>query len=411
MSDLYKTLDINKNASDADIKKAYRKMAMKYHPDKGGSDEQFKTISEAYEILSDSNKRNLYDKFGIDAVKNTGGNSGMSGNPYDIFNSFFNMNDFSDMGDFENINGFGNGFANSFGDLFNQPRQTKKKEKITTNITITLEQIYSGYTIQKYIQIDIKCTKCKGTGSKTGKNIICQECDGKGKTIKIKQMGPMIQKMMTTCNKCSGSGKAIKPSDICNKCNGTQFEESVKQLNIDLKKGTEHNDQILIENQGYKNGVKCDILLIIKIENHPLYKRINKSDLLIEYNINLYESLTCSTYKLKHLKGENIYFTADTIINPNKTYCLPKEGLHLENGAYGDLFIRFIITYPETLFNDEEKTKLSTLLKQTNKQYDIDPNKILHIKHKNITHTTENENTNRNTNKQNKSQEQECRQQ
>tara|TARA_Y100000996_G_scaffold384460_1_gene341170 strand:- start:2054 stop:3259 length:1206 start_codon:yes stop_codon:yes gene_type:complete len=365
MSDLYKILDINKNASDDEVKKAYRKMAMKHHPDKGGSDEKFKEISEAYEILSNSEKRNLYDKFGMDAVKNTGRNGNMPGNAYDIFNSFFGNDPF-------------NGNNNGFGDMFGH-RPQQQKEQIIAQINVSLEQIYKGCKLVNSIQIDVKCSKCSGTGSKSGKDTQCKECDGSGTKVHIAQMGPMIQKMMAQCNHCNGSGTTIKKSDICNSCKGSKFVKKVKELNIDLKPGTENDDQIYIENQGYKNGVECDIILIIKIDEHPIYKRINKNDILIEHRINLLESLTGGTYKLKHLKGNNIYFKSNNIINPNKTYCLVNQGLQMENGSYGDLLIKFIIEYPDTLITGEDSIKLNNILNQSTKQYEIDSNKILYI--------------------------------
>ena len=199
--DLYKTLGVSKDADEATIKKSYRKLALKYHPDRNKVDKEeaekkFKEISKAYEVLSDSNKRKTYDTFGLDAVNN-GGVGGE--NPFDLFGNIFSQS---------------NGFENMF-NMGSNSRSSRKKTRASANtvksIDITLEDVYCKRKFNINFDKTIKCRKCNGTGAKDPSCIkICKNCDGSGITISIKTFGPgMISQTQTTCNVCNGIGKKI----------------------------------------------------------------------------------------------------------------------------------------------------------------------------------------------------------
>merc|ERR1711871_459522 len=201
---LYKTLGINQDASESEIKKAYRKLAIKFHPDKNKDNqeeaaEKFKDISEAYQILSDPEKRKLYDQLGMDGVNG----SGMQFNPNDLFEHLF--------GGMGGMGGF------PFGDMFNQGNM-RKREKVAEPVMIkkkvTLEEIYLGKEINVNYTQTSHCKACQGTGSKSGKSSQCQTCQGSGVRNVVQQIGPgMIQQFQKTCDVCNGSGINIEPND------------------------------------------------------------------------------------------------------------------------------------------------------------------------------------------------------
>ncbi|KAH8502033.1 hypothetical protein H0E87_016702 [Populus deltoides] len=175
----YEVLGVSKSASQDDLKKAYRKAAIKNHPDKGGDPEKFKELAQAYEVLSDPEKREIYDQYGEDALKEgMGGGGGGAHDPFDIFQSFF-------------------GGGNPFGDIYNG---TSKKLSLSRNVI---------------------CSKCKGKGSKSGASSKCAGCQGSGMKVSIRHLGPsMIQQMQHPCNECKGTGETINDKDRCPQCKG-----------------------------------------------------------------------------------------------------------------------------------------------------------------------------------------------
>ena len=202
---LYDVLNISSDANDNDIKKAYRKLSIKWHPDKNPDNKE--EISEAYSILSDSDKRKQYDAYGMDFLKNQS-DGGHGFNPEDIFSQFFGGG------------GGGSPFGFNFGGQ--GPRQAPK-EDITLKVETSLEQIYNEENIEiNYPQKNF-CSSCDGTGSKSKNKPTCNECDGKGKKIQVIRMGPMIQQMVQDCRKCRGTGEFIKQEDKCTTCKGSSY--------------------------------------------------------------------------------------------------------------------------------------------------------------------------------------------
>uniref|UniRef100_A0AC34R713 DnaJ-like protein n=1 Tax=Panagrolaimus sp. JU765 TaxID=591449 RepID=A0AC34R713_9BILA len=179
---LYDILEVKPNATETELKKAYRKLALKYHPDKNPDEgERFKLISQAYEILSDSSKREIYDKYGEEGVKEGGGGGGGMHNPMDIFNMFFG--------------GGGGG----------RERETKAKDTIHS-LSVTLEQLYNGATRKMKLSRDVICKRCKGKGGEGENSVIkCQRCDGHGIEVQRVQIAPgFIQTAQRRCGGCRG---------------------------------------------------------------------------------------------------------------------------------------------------------------------------------------------------------------
>ena len=332
-TELYDILKVNKGSTQSEIKKSYRKLAMKYHPDrnkddKDGAEEKFKKISNAYEILSDPQKRKLYDSHGLDALNNNGPNI----NPFDIFNNLFNKND----------NGF---FNNSFFNNENINRDAKNNPRVET-INVDLEDIYLENTLK--ISID--------------KNIIdtseeifeCKACDGMGKIISMQSIGPgIITQSTKTCDKCNGVGKHIKMKKIN------------KIIKVKLNKSYTNDSKIVIEDEGHEKyqkygSSKSDLILIIKEKEHKLYKRIN-NNLHTIVDITLNDALCGTDIILKHLDKRKLLIKTSEIIKPNTKKIIYGEGI--DNG---NMIIEFNIIFPDTL-NDERKKYISKILPNVNK--------------------------------------------
>ena len=208
---LYETLGVHKTSSESEIKKAYRTLALKYHPDRNTDDStghKFKEISAAYEVLSDKDKRRNYDQFGMDGIK-MGGMGGMGGmdNPFDMFN-------------------------NMFGRGGNPGTSVKKKGRnVVREINIELKSIYNEDKLNMNITRDTKCDVCDGLGCNSPENLHqCSKCDGSGIFVRIQQVGPgMISQSSQTCPTCMGKGKIIRPENVCKKCGGSKKKKKKRK--------------------------------------------------------------------------------------------------------------------------------------------------------------------------------------
>ena len=255
---LYDSLGIQKDANDNDIKKAYRKKALQYHPDKNqseGAEEKFKEINKAYEILSDKEKRKKYDHFGLDSVNE---NQSSHQSPFDIFENMFGGNSF-----------------------FSGRHQQRRTEDTVKQIPLSLEEIYIGKTIKRLYKLERKCVKCNGIGASDPSDIInCRHCNGTGHITKIQRMGPMISQTTRPCNYCNGNGKIINPDKKCKKCNGNKINIISEEININIPSGIKNEMPIIIKHKGnYDTNTKQNGNLILVVEeiSHPKYKRENNN--------------------------------------------------------------------------------------------------------------------------------------
>ena len=348
---LYNDLGVNSKATDSEIKKAYRKLAMKYHPDKCGgnkeSEAKFKNISHAYDVLKDKKKRENYDRFGEEGVKGMGGGGG---DPFDIFNNFFGGGG-SPFGGMSGMGGMG-----SF------PRRTRGRDRVE-QINIELEDIYNNITKKIDIKQQVICLDCRGSGAQSSSDIItCQKCNGKGKVLRINQIGPgMIQQSMLTCDECNGRGKSIL--NKCRTCNGNRIVTKSKTINLPINKGIKSGEKIRIPDLAHHVpdvDEQGDLILVINILKHNRFKR-KDNNLIYEKNILLSEALCGVEFIISHLDGREIIFKCDEIINPEQEYCVRGEGLPIDEFNNGDMIIDFKIIYPESL-DKERKTYLKKIL-------------------------------------------------
>merc|ERR1719412_813349 len=256
----YKSLEIEKGASESEIKKAYRKLAIKHHPDKGGDPEKFKEITRAHEVLSDPEKRKTYDTHGEEGLEGGGG-----GDPSDIFESFFG----------------GGGRGGGGG------RKRQKTKDVTQPLKGTLEQMYNGATKKMAITRQV-IDKKKGVQE-------CRECDGRGMKVEIIRMGPMIQQMQSACNRCGGKGKSFS----------TKQEREI--LEVHIQKGSPDGHRIPFREKAdeHPDADTGDVIFVLKQKEHAEFKR-KGADLFIERTISLVEALCGFKIEVTHLDGRKL---------------------------------------------------------------------------------------------------------
>ena len=341
---LYDLLGLSKTASESELKKAYRKLAMKYHPDKANdsnreeNEKKFKEISNAYDTLKDPEKRKLYDQFGEEGLKGMGGGGG---NPFDIFENFF---------------GGGMGGPFGFSNRGSRSRRRRGQDRVE-EIEIDLEDLYNNVVKNIEIKQRVLCLDCNGTGAFNKECIkICSSCDGKGRIMRIINLGPgMIQQSMSDCPSCGGKGKTITRK--CMKCDGKKLIIKTKKISIPIENGLKDGEKVVLPELGH-HYPDCqeqgDLIIIIKISKHNTFKR-NNDDLIIEKNILLSEALCGFKLVISHLDGRQIILKYDDIIKPGHDYVVRNEGLKINNTHRGDLIINFNIIFPESLDSDRKK--------------------------------------------------------
>ena len=321
---LYDVLGVEKSASDSEIKKAFRKLALKKHPDKGGDPEEFKKIQAAYEILSDEDKRKKYDAGGLEALEEGGGGGG---DGMDIFDLFF--------GGGRRRGGGGGGGR-------------RKTEDTTHPLKVALEDLYNGKTAK----LAVTRTVLKGEPKQ------CTTCRGRGVVVQMRQIGPgMVQQMQSRCPDCGGTGYSVK----------TAKERNVLEVVID--KGASHNTKLRFSGMGNEspNAETGDVVFVVQQKEHATFKR-KGADLLVQRDIALVEALTGFEFVLEHLDGRRIVIKppAGQIVRPETmsgvphVMCVPDEGMPRKGSPFekGRLFVLFSIKFPENYSLGDEQVAL-----------------------------------------------------
>lgn len=347
--DYYEVLGVSKTANDDEIKKAYRKLAKQYHPDANPNNKQeaetkFKEVNEAYETLSDKQKRNMYDQFGHDAANgfNGGGFNGY-GNASG-FGGFSGVDMDFDMGDiFSSF--FGGGFNNSA-----RRRGPPRGSDIKVAVEVTFEEAAFGTKKDITISREETCSSCDGTGAKKGTQpITCPTCGGTGQ-IRYTQNTILGQIMSTkTCNACGGEGKIIK--EPCQECKGRSTIRKQRVITITIPQGIDNNQTITIRgegNKGPKGGTKGDLYITVFVKPHSIFKRKGDniySDLKVPFTIMALGgevNIQTLTGAVKHKITEGTQ--TDTVVT------LKNQGIkNIHGRGQGDLFVTLIVDVPNNL--------------------------------------------------------------
>ncbi|KAI9051525.1 hypothetical protein LZ554_004571 [Drepanopeziza brunnea f. sp. 'monogermtubi'] len=344
--DLYDVLGISKTASKNEIRKAYHKAALQHHPDKVAEDKReeselrFKSVSQAYEILFDEEKRRLYDTHGMAAFDPSRGGPGGPGGPDldDIMAQLFGM-------------GSGGGMPPGFGGGPQRPRRGRDEEQ---EYRVTLEELYKGKTVKFASTKNIICSHCKGSGGKEkAKPATCERCKGNGATIGLRSVGPgLVTQERMVCDACTGTGKVFKEKDRCKKCKGKRTTSEKKVLEIYIPRGAQEGERITLEGEGDQvpDQTPGDIVFTLVEEDHAIFNRAG-DDLSAEVDVTLAEALTgFSRVVLKHLDGRGIHLNhpQGKVLRPGQVLKVAGEGMPLKKSdAKGDLYLLVKVVFPE----------------------------------------------------------------
>jgi DnaJ family protein A protein 2 len=339
---LYETLGVEKTATKKEIRKAYMKLSRTHHPDKGGDEHKFKEISAAYEILSDEEKREQYDKYGLDGVSEDGVNAAGG---EDLFSMFFG----------------GGGRSRRAG-----PR---KGPSVNHPLKVSLEDLYNGKTVKLAVNRKV----IQGTPSE------CKKCDGQGAVMEVRQIGPgMITQMQRPCDSCKGQGMSCS------------FKTERKVLEVHVEKGMSHNQRITFKGMSDETpkAEPGDINFIIQEKDHDLFKR-KGNDLLATKTVSLNQALCGFTWKIKHLDGRVLVIKSKPgeVIKPEMNTkealpfvkMLPDEGMPSKGNPFvrGNLYVMFRVEFP----NDNELPsnvvdELRKLLPEPDQPEEYDPMEV-----------------------------------
>lgn len=364
--DYYEILEVEKNASQDEIKKAYRKQAIRFHPDKNPGDkaaeEKFKEAAEAYEVLSDPQKRSRYDQFGHAGVGGAsgGGFGGHGMSMDDIFSQFGDI--FSEFG-FGGFSGFGSSRGGS-------SRRANKGANLRVKVKLNLQEIAKG--VEKKIKVNkyIACDECDGTGARHGSSYsTCSTCHGTGQVTRV--TSTFLGQMQTTqtCPSCGGEGKII--SEKCTKCHGEGIVKDQEVITIRIPAGVAEGMQLNVSGKGNaarRGGINGDMLILIEEEKHSELLR-DGNDLLYNLFINITQAALGSPVEIPTVDGKvKIKIEAGT--QPGKILRLRGKGLPEINGyGRGDLLVNINVWIPQDLSKEEKK-----ILEKLNESPNFQPN-------------------------------------
>eukprot|EP01133_Synstelium_polycarpum_P013447 gene13447-15849_t len=358
----YERLGVDPACSQDDLKKAYRKLALKYHPDKNqgegkkAAEEKFKEISEAYDTLSDPDKRKAYDNYGTEGIKQ-GGYSASSAE--DIFSHFFNMGGFNgfeqeeggDFGGFGGMGGFGN-FFKQRGGMGGMGGGRSRGEDIVHEMNRTLEELYNGKLVKLSINRDVICGTCNGSGSKKpGVTSTCGKCKGKKYVMNVTKNGPFVQQSQGICPDCKGSGDSIPEADKCGTCRGKKIVPSKKIVQVQVEKGTKDGQKMVISGEGseYPGQQTGDVVIIVREKPHATFKRVG-NDLFMAKKIKLCDSLAGVSFVVTSISGKPLWINSPKgdPIKPGDMRGVAGEGMPVYKSATqkGNLVIKFDVEYP-----------------------------------------------------------------
>ena len=356
--DYYEVLGVSKGATADEIKKAYRKLAVKYHPDKNPgnkeAEEKFKEAAEAYSVLSDPDKKAKYDRLGHAGVDGAGPDfSGGFGNLNDILNDLFG-------GGFGGFSGFG-GFG-GFGGGGSRQQKVSRGRDIRVRVKLTLEEIAKGVEKEISIEKSVPCDDCGGRGAKNASDIkTCPACKGTGQVQRV--VNTFLGQTVTysTWQQCGGEGKII--SNPCRTCGGTGLVRRRETIKVRIPAGVEAGMQLTIQGEGHaakNNGINGDLLVVIEEQEHPNLKR-EGNNLYYTKIISMPEAILGAEVEIPRLDG-NYKVTVEPGTQSGTVVRLRGKGLPTVNGygGTGDLYVKFAVWIPKKL-SKEDKAIIESL--------------------------------------------------
>ena len=362
--DYYEILGVAKNADETELKKAYRKMALKYHPDKNPGDkaaeEHFKEAAEAYEVLSNPDKRSQYDRFGHEGVRGTGGGGagGFGMSMEDIFSQFGDIfgDAFGNFGSF----GFGTGTRE-------KQKRTTRGTNLRVKVNLTLEEIAHG--VEKKIKVTkyVSCDQCRGTGAEGGSSYqACSTCRGSGHVTRVTSTFLGQMQTTSTCPNCGGEGQII--TNRCMKCSGHGIINGEEVIAIKIPAGVSEGMQLSLNGKGNaaaRGGIPGDLIVLIEEEKHPYLKREDQN-LIYEHYISLPDAALGTSIDVPTIDGKaRIKIPPGT--QPGKVLRLKDKGIPVLNGygQRGDQLVNIQVWVPKALTR-EEKEMMEKLMSSEN---------------------------------------------
>ena len=374
--DYYEVLGVNKNATDEELKKAYRKLAKKYHPDanpdnKKEAEEKFKEVNEAYETLSDPQKRRMYDQFGPDGPQGFGGGSGQGpfgqGGYYSYSSSGFDgFDDFGDLGDiFSSI--FGGGFGGrSSSRKQNGPR---KGADLNLRMEITFEQAYSGVEKEITVTRNETCDNCHGTGAKPGTSVTkCTTCNGTGQVTQVQNT--ILGQMQTrrTCTVCHGTGEIIK--EPCEVCHGNGTVRKQPRIKVKIPAGIDDNQTVVLRGEGEpgeKGGPKGDLYITVRIKKHSIFTR-SGNNVMCEVPITITQATLGADLEIPMVDGTKVVYKIPDGTQTGTKFVIRNKGFKSVNSSStGDFVFTVKVQTPKRL-TKEQRELLVQLAKTMNEQ-------------------------------------------
>ena len=348
--DFYEILGVSKGASDDEIKKAYRKLAIKFHPDKNPDDkaaeEKFKEAAEAYEVLSNAEKRQRYNQFGHSGV---GGSA--SGGHGGGFGGGMNMEDiFSQFGDIFGGGGFGGGSRSGGG------RRVVRGSNLRIKVKLNLQEIAKG--VEKKLKVNkfVSCITCSGSGAKNGQVETCKTCHGSGVQTRMQQTFLGAMQTQTTCSACNGEGKTVK--DKCNTCHGDGITRAEEVISINIPAGVAEGMQLSVSGKGNaapRGGINGDLLVLIEEEEHLELKR-DGSNLFYDAYVSFIDAALGTSIEIPTVDAK-VKIKIDAGTQSGKVLRLKGKGLPDVNSyGIGDLLVNINVWTPQALTTEEKKT-------------------------------------------------------
>ena len=372
--DYYEVLGVNKNATDDELKKAYRKLAKKYHPDanpnnKEEAEAKFKEVNEAYETLSDPQKRKMYDQFGPDGPQGFGGQGpfGGQGNYYSYSSSGFDgFGDFGDLGDI-----FSSIFGGGFGGRTTSKRQRgpRKGADLNVRMEITFEQAFSGVEKEIVVTRDETCEHCHGTGAKPGTSPVkCPTCHGTGQVTQVQNT--ILGQMQTTrtCTACHGTGEIIQ--EPCDNCRGKGTVRKQPKIRVKIPAGIDDNQTVVLRGEGEpgeKGGPKGDLYITVKIKRHSIFTR-NGNNVMCEVPITITQAPLGAELEIPMVDGSKEKYKIPEGTQTGSKFTIRNKGFKsINSSSTGDFIFTVTVKTPKRL-TKEQRELLVKLAKTMNEQ-------------------------------------------